>query len=328
MAERRRFLVALLVEGRVAVEIDGLRRALGSKELERIAPHITLSPPKNVSDVEAGVVFDHVKEAGALCGALHLSLGPPKTFRPANGVVFLSVGGDLLDLEVLRAHLARGPLATSEARSSRPFTPHVTLASHLEGQRLHDALGALGSYHCETVIERLSLLEQHFGDTARRWDVVCDVDLGKSVLRGRGGRELTFHVTSHLDPKDASWTKDALEACRRDTYGKDVSLDVEYAITAYHQGSIVGCATGLLRGQICEIGVLIVDKAHRKEGIGVQLLKEVERHALAQGSQRVLLRTVASGTEESFYEAHGYRRIAILPSWREGKDFVLLSRNL
>jgi GNAT superfamily N-acetyltransferase len=210
----------------------------------------------------------------------------------------------------------------------RPFVPHVTLASRLHDEVVASALASLSKYRVNTVIERLSLLEQRYEDATRRWDVVGAIEFGGIALRGRGGRELTFQVASQLDPNDAEWVKDAWEAYRKFTYGKDVSPDQSYAITARHQGSIVGCATGVLRGQICELGVLIVDAAHRNEGIGAQLLKEVEYLARVKGASRMLLRTLCAGSAVGFYEARGYRRVAILPTWREGRDFAVLERIL
>jgi hypothetical protein len=47
---RHRLGVVLLVPDPWAAEVDGLRRALGDEALDRVAPHITLVPPSNVSD--------------------------------------------------------------------------------------------------------------------------------------------------------------------------------------------------------------------------------------------------------------------------------------
>ncbi|MBA2283342.1 MAG: 2'-5' RNA ligase family protein, partial [Acidimicrobiia bacterium] len=49
---RHRIAVALLVPQPQAAELDGLRRALGAAERERVPPHITLASPVNLRDAE------------------------------------------------------------------------------------------------------------------------------------------------------------------------------------------------------------------------------------------------------------------------------------
>ena len=65
MRPRRRLLVALLLAGRVGAELDGLRRALGSPGLDRIAPHVTLVPPINVPERDLEAALGIVRAAAA-----------------------------------------------------------------------------------------------------------------------------------------------------------------------------------------------------------------------------------------------------------------------
>ena len=60
---RHRIAVALLVAQPLATELDGLRRALGAGERERVAPHATLVSPVNVGDEPLLVALDLVRRA-------------------------------------------------------------------------------------------------------------------------------------------------------------------------------------------------------------------------------------------------------------------------
>ncbi|MGH9299269.1 MAG: GNAT family N-acetyltransferase, partial [Acidimicrobiales bacterium] len=78
----------------------------------------------------------------------------------------------------------------------------------------------------------------------------------------------------------------------------------------------------------CRIASLIVDPARRSEGVGSYLLQEVERLALEQGADRVRLETTLAGRAAVFYARHGFRDVARLPDWREGRAFVVMERRL
>ena len=90
---RRRLGVALLVPPPVAVEVDGLRRALGDPSRRRIPPHLTLVPPVNVREEDLGAALDVLRRAARAVPPLDLRLGPAATFHPVNPVVYLAVGG-------------------------------------------------------------------------------------------------------------------------------------------------------------------------------------------------------------------------------------------
>jgi 2'-5' RNA ligase len=71
---------ALMVRGRLADEINGLRRALASAEIDRIAPHVTLVPPVNVTDADVPTACELLRSVAAGFGPLALDLGPPRSF--------------------------------------------------------------------------------------------------------------------------------------------------------------------------------------------------------------------------------------------------------
>src|SRR5688500_6188020 len=94
---RHRIAVALRVAQPLATELDGLRRALGAAERERVPPHATLVSPINLQDEPLLAALDLVRRAAEAAGPLTLTLGPATTFAPATPTVHLAVGGPDLD---------------------------------------------------------------------------------------------------------------------------------------------------------------------------------------------------------------------------------------
>ena len=164
---RRRLAVALLIPPPVAVEIDGLRRALGDRQLGRIDPHVTIIPPINVREEEVADALAVVQAAASGRSLMTLSLGPVETFGPASPVRFLAVEPWEPVVDLHRACWS-GVLDRPEKRS---FHPHVTVdidGGPTDGE--DPALGVLGHYRAEVVIDRVTVLEHIDDPEHRRWE--------------------------------------------------------------------------------------------------------------------------------------------------------------
>ena len=169
---RRRLAVALLIPPPTAFEIDGLRRALGDRQLGRIDPHVTLIPPINVREEEVADALAVVQAAAAGREAMTLSIGPVETFGPRSPVRFLAVAPWEPVADLYRACWS-GVLERPEKRS---FHPHVTVdidGGPTEGD--DPALDALRHYEAEVTIDRVTVLEHRVdsdGDDVvhRRWE--------------------------------------------------------------------------------------------------------------------------------------------------------------
>jgi 2'-5' RNA ligase/ribosomal protein S18 acetylase RimI-like enzyme len=321
--------MTLMVGGRVADEIDGLRRALGSREIEKIRPHITLVPPVNVSDPDVAAACDVVRAAAAMCGPLRLELGPLATFLPVNPVCYLAVSGEppvATALSALVGRLATEPLAPPPARPARPFVPHVTINQSMDLSLVKGAVEALSAYRATVAFETVTLLE--FFEGERRWLPLADAPLGGPSVSGRGGREIELTTSERLDPLAERWAAHAWDQYSREQYGGDLRPYEHFAITARVGGAVVGVAEGEVRTAVCHLARLIVAPDQRSAGIGAQLLRGTERLALERGCERVRLETLAGGRAEGFYRERGYEGVAPLPRWREERDFVLMERNL
>jgi GNAT superfamily N-acetyltransferase len=70
-------------------------------------------------------------------------------------------------------------------------------------------------------------------------------------------------------------------------------------------GPIIGGAVGRWWGRCCELQQLWVEPAHRRRGMGAQLIKRFEAHALQQGCTVVYLETF-SFQAPSLYRSQGY----------------------
>src|SRR5262245_4623252 len=126
---RRRLGVVLLLDGPVAGEVQGLRRACADPALDQVPPHLTLVPPVNVAEADLADALRVLRDAAAEATSLVLRLGPPETFLPVEPVLHLGIGGEddqLESLHALRDRVFRPPLARPLAH---PFVPHVTLCS-------------------------------------------------------------------------------------------------------------------------------------------------------------------------------------------------------
>ncbi|MCU1495472.1 MAG: phosphoesterase [Acidimicrobiaceae bacterium] len=328
MTERHRLLVALLLEGDEAVEVQGLRRALGDRPPWRVPPHVTLVAPRNVRDEELPGVLADLEALARSSRAFHAELGPVATFAPRRPVVYLEVSDD--DGAITRLHLeaSRAALAPPPGREERSFVPHVTLSNGVGGTEVEAVLATLARYRRTCTFGRVHLLEQQSDAPDRPWQVIASPLLGGRSVVGRGGREIELTVADRLDPAVSAWAAEAWTGYARDTYGPGWEPDVPWAVVAREQGRILGVSTGEARGATCECERLIVDKSARGEGVGSRLLRHVERLAAERGCTRVRLRTLDGGSAERFYAERGYARSVILPAWREGRDFVVMVRDV
>ena len=187
MSPRRRLGVALVVDPPLALEIDGLRRALGDGPLDAVVPHITLVPPVNVRVDELDQALAVLRRAAQGQGRpLELVLGPVATFSPVTPVIYLAVRGagdaGLDDLHRLHQGVMAGPLLRTERW---PWAPHVTLADESPPERIDAALVALGSYRAEVAFDRVVILEE----VGRRWSVLADACFGPPAVVGEALKE-------------------------------------------------------------------------------------------------------------------------------------------
>lgn len=288
---RRRLFVALEVTGEAAIEIDGIRRAIGSSSLGRIAPHLTLVAPVNVAE-------QHLDEALAVLRAnasedpIPVALGPPRALRAKSPVLYLEVRGTSARLAQLQRALDLPPLAAPTSRPKRPFLAHVTLSSRMEKAEMPTVLAALAHFRVETVLSRLTLYEQHHDEARHPWYPLADVLLGAGSAATRGGRAVSF-VVSRVPGPDVP---DAVAAASPVAGGETV------AVIGREGRDLVAEAFGRLVGGQFVVERWCVERARRGEGFGHALVRAVERAGAAVGSERVVI--AAPSPEQSAFLSH------------------------
>ena len=265
---RLQLCVAVLLEGRSALEVQTLRLALGDARLGRIAPHVTLAPPSAVAEADLPVVVAALHRAARSEDAFDRALGPPATFLPATATVHLPVLDPDGRLAALRAVLEGTPLRLDR----RPFSPHVTLVSGLDDGRIAAACALLGGYRGSMRIGRLSLLIRR--PDAAGWTVLDDVDLDGVRTAGSGLTAIEFAAGTVLGPAAADLLRDAGRPPAPPPVPSAPGATPDgmaVVVTARRAGEVVGVAWGDEGGAPAAV---VVAPAVRREGIGRQLAAE------------------------------------------------------
>ncbi len=318
-----------MVTGQLADEINGLRRALGSGEIDRIGPHVTVRPPLNVAADSVDEAVGFVRAVAGGVGPLRLEIGPVATFYPPNPVVYLAVLGTpegLGGLRRLEAALCTGPLTPPPVRPPRPFVPHVTINQRCPVESIEPALTSLAGFRAECVFTQVAVVR--FDEGGRRWLPIASLGLAGPSVVGRGGYEVVLATSRRLDPAEQAWSSAAWAEHSLVEYGPTTVDDEPFTVTARVGGVLSGVAEGEIRGATCRLGRLMVAADMRGTGVGTHLLQAVEHLGRERGCQRVRLEALAGGRAEAYYAGRGYAGVSLLPGWRGDRDFTMMERDL
>jgi 2'-5' RNA ligase len=255
----------------VAAEIDGVRRALGSSQLSRIPPHITVIPPLNLPADVADEPERLVREVAATLDPFSLHIGAAGTFADNPGVLFFAVEPSAA-LDRLRDRL-HAVIPAAKHRDRRSFVPHVTLVSHRDDRALDTLAAELSNYSRDVRIEAVTLMTQVEEAPERPWRIVATYDLGRIAVVGRGGVEVVLYGGSgHSDALDAAlerWsTLPAAPLHQR-------FADSHFALATLG-GTVVGVAKWRERFGAGDLEEFVVAPESRGLGIGTRLLDFVE----------------------------------------------------
>ena len=155
--------VAVAIPEPWGTELQQYRMAVGDLSATMIPTHITLVPPTEVDDVHLVEVEKHLQEVAAEASTFAVRLRGTGTFRPVSPVVFVTLAKGISSCEQLARAVRRGPL---DVDLHYPYHPHVTVAHHLDDERLDRAFEELADFECEFEVEDFHL---YVHDEERGW---------------------------------------------------------------------------------------------------------------------------------------------------------------
>lgn len=164
--------VSLSVPDPWGSELQDYRVRLGDAAAAGIPTHITLLPPIDVDDVLLPSIDAHLDSVAAQTQPFVVHLRGTGTFRPVSPVVFVNVVAGISCSELLASSVRRGPLAID---AQFPYHPHVTVAHHLDEDRMDRAFEELAGFDCRFTADRFSLYVHREGVG---WAPVRDFKLG------------------------------------------------------------------------------------------------------------------------------------------------------
>jgi 2'-5' RNA ligase len=267
---RRRLGVVILVPGRAAIEIDGLRRAAGDHALERVPPHLTLVPPVNVSETRLSEALTRLRDTAARTSPFTLELGPVTSFVPDSPTLYLAVGGasdDVAALHALRDAIFEPPL---HRELTWPFVPHVTIADELPVDRIDAAVASLSDYRTRIECTAVHLLQEQRDAGSARWVPIADYRFGPPIPVARGGLPLELWISAEPDPEGRRLLDGEDAVSSQDSVVAPPGWQ-RLTVTARRRGDIVGVATGYTDGANSRLLAIVVAPGHRGQGIARHL---------------------------------------------------------
>jgi 2'-5' RNA ligase len=256
-----------------ATEIDGLRRACGDGALERVAPHLTLVPPVNVSETRLFEALSLLRRSASGLSPFELQLGPVTTFLPDSPTLYLAVGGPesaVQSLSRLRDEIFKPPL---ERTLSFPFVPHVTIGDDLPPERIDHAVQALSSYTTTIECTSVHLLQEQRAEGRVRWTPIADHNFGPPIPVGRGSLPLELWISAGVDPEGRGLLDAEEPGGLLDERPVQAVPDGwrSLTISARRRDELVGVATGGTDGRHSQLVGLVVAPAQRGQGIARHL---------------------------------------------------------
>lgn len=299
---RSRFGIAILFPDEIAREIDGIRLAVGSPQLTRIEPHLTLSPPFNLSDADIGGLILRLRVLGSKSSAFEFELNGCGTFDRNPGVLFLAVSPSN-SLEELEEGVRS---ATGAPERRRDFVPHVTLYDNAPQDLVESGVNLLGKYRRVAEARGFWILRQ---DPKGTWQRYAEVLFEDSRRRSGGGSPVTFYRSGSI----GSWLQGVGESPAslwspypRSDLESGISPTDTLSVSGYRQDGAL-CALGILglSGARAWLEWMWVASSERGLGLGETLLDELIHYCNQKGIRELCISRRATGDG-------GYAKVARL----------------
>ncbi|NPC99046.1 2'-5' RNA ligase family protein [Nocardioides sp. zg-DK7169] len=167
--------VAVAIPEPWGTQLQEYRMAVGDTTATMIPTHITLVPPTEIPDDGLRAVEDHLASVAAGSPPYHVHLRGTGTFRPVSPVVFVMLAEGISSCEQLAAGVRSGPLSVE---LDFPYHPHVTVAHHLDDERLDQAFHELAGFECRFEVDRFHL---YVHDATAGWQPTREFVLADGV---------------------------------------------------------------------------------------------------------------------------------------------------
>jgi 2'-5' RNA ligase len=167
--------VSLAVPEPWGSRLKDFRVTNGDTQGATVPTHITLVPPVEVGPLGLGPIERHLDEVAARCTSYRIHLRGSGTFRPVSPVVFVNLVKGISQTEQLAHSCRSGPLALTLAF---PYHPHVTVAHHLDDERLDRAFEDMSGFECAFPVPGFHLYVHH---PDRGWKATRDFVLAESA---------------------------------------------------------------------------------------------------------------------------------------------------
>jgi 2'-5' RNA ligase len=137
--------VSLAVPEPWGSRLQQFRVTNGDTQGAAIPTHITLVPPVEAETADLEPIGQHLAGVAARHAPYPVRLRGSGTFRPVSPVVFVNVVEGISQTEQLARACRSGPLALT---LDYPYHPHVTVAHHLDDDRLDRAFEEMAGFDC------------------------------------------------------------------------------------------------------------------------------------------------------------------------------------
>jgi 2'-5' RNA ligase len=163
--------VAVSIPEPWATELQDYRTSVGDLTATKIPTHITLVPPCEVSDETLVEVERHLAVVAGEEAEFSVHLRGTGTFRPVSPVVFVTLVEGISQCEQLADAVRHGPL---QVDLTFPYHPHVTVAHHLDDDRLDQAFDELAAFECAFSVTEFHL---YVHDQSQGWQQTSEFSL-------------------------------------------------------------------------------------------------------------------------------------------------------
>ena len=160
--------VSLAVPEPWGSRLQEFRVANGDMQGTAIPTHVTLVPPLDVETADLEPIGQHLAEVSARRPPYRMHLRGSGTFRPVSPVVFVSLVEGISQTVQLARACRSGPLALA---LDYPYHPHVTVAHHVDDDRLDRAFEEMAGFDCAFTVTGFHL---YVHDGERGWTATRD----------------------------------------------------------------------------------------------------------------------------------------------------------